>query len=572
MIVAPVWPSRSPRSARRPRRSPPRASSGPARCSSPRPATTAPTGARFGTVASPAASPGWLAVGATDGRSDAARRVDVALGTDGVADGRRRRAARGRAVARSSDTPRCRSCSRPARRSPTARARRPTSSPAPTRATSARPTATSLVSGKAVLLPRDGAPIAQRAAAAGAAGAKALVLYGDGGAPARRARARRSRDAADRRAPGRSGRGGRGARCSRAARVTITFGDRRSTDDNPASGSVARVLVDRPGVRRLGQARPRRAGRRGHDLARRAAATLRRERHVRRGRAGRGRRGARAARRIPTWTPRIVRGALVGTAAGRRRRGRRRRAARRGAGRRRGRPGGRRGGHGRRRARVAQLRPRARRERSRSRACSRSPTRAARPCTSRIALVRDGVGDGGITVDAHRRAARARDRARRARCRCTLTLTRTGLPDQTRRDRRLGARRDRRRRHDMRVPWALVAQRRPRRRPDRRAPRSRRRSCSRRPTATPRRRLALVLGAAQAPTATARLEIAPVQRLSVDLYRESQLLGRLLERHELLPGSYRYGITGIDPSTGKALDAGHLPARGRRRLERRGDE
>src|SRR5207244_502373 len=28
-----------------------------------------PTGARFGTVASPAASPGWLAVGATDGRS-----------------------------------------------------------------------------------------------------------------------------------------------------------------------------------------------------------------------------------------------------------------------------------------------------------------------------------------------------------------------------------------------------------------------------------------------------------------------------------------------------------------------
>ena len=58
------------------------------------------------------------------------------------------------------------------------------------------------------------------------------------------------------------------------------------------------------------------------------------------------------------------------------------------------------------------------------------------------------------------------------------------------------------------------------------------------------------------PTAPRRLEIAPVQRLSVDLYRESHLLGRLVERHELLPGSYRYGITGIDPTTGKALTPG----------------
>jgi hypothetical protein len=68
-------------------------------------------------------------------------------------------------------------------------------------------------------------------------------------------------------------------------------------------------------------------------------------------------------------------------------------------------------------------------------------------------------------------------------------------------------------------------------------------------------RLDLVLGAARA-NGAARLEIAPVQRLSVDLYRNSQLLGRLLERHELLPGRYRYGITGIDPSTGKALAPG----------------
>jgi hypothetical protein len=47
-----------------------------------------------------------------------------------------------------------------------------------------------------------------------------------------------------------------------------------------------------------------------------------------------------------------------------------------------------------------------------------------------------------------------------------------------------------------------------------------------------------------------------VQRLSVDLYRDSQLLGRIVDRRELLPGRYRFGITGIDPSTGKPLAPG----------------
>ncbi|MDX6537900.1 MAG: hypothetical protein QOD37_2241, partial [Gaiellales bacterium] len=68
-------------------------------------------------------------------------------------------------------------------------------------------------------------------------------------------------------------------------------------------------------------------------------------------------------------------------------------------------------------------------------------------------------------------------------------------------------------------------------------------------------KLSLVLGSARS-DGPARLQLAPVQRLSVDLYRASRLLGRLVERHELLPGSYRYGITGIDPSTGKALAPG----------------
>jgi hypothetical protein len=71
----------------------------------------------------------------------------------------------------------------------------------------------------------------------------------------------------------------------------------------------------------------------------------------------------------------------------------------------------------------------------------------------------------------------------------------------------------------------------------------------------PATRLALVLGSARS-NGTARLEISPVQRLSVDLYRQSQLLGRIVDRRELLPGSYRFGITGIDPSTGKPLEPG----------------
>ena len=157
-----------------------RASSAP--CWSRRPATTAPTGGRFGTIASPAASPGWLAVGASDGRTDAA---DASTSRSAPTASRRASTpCRCWARCRPRATRRCRSCCRPAPRSPTARARRPTSSPGTDEGDFRATDGTSLVSGKAVLLPRDGAPIAQRAAAAGAAGASALVLYGDGGAPA----------------------------------------------------------------------------------------------------------------------------------------------------------------------------------------------------------------------------------------------------------------------------------------------------------------------------------------------------------------------------------------------------
>ena len=140
-----------------------------------------PTDARFGTIASPAASPGWLAVGATDGRPRLPK-ANLTLRADG-------------AESTVKDVP-------------LVSALKPEDGVAlalvlpagPTESNTARPPAdiasgasegdfrapdsTSLVRGKAVLLPRDGAPIAQRAAAATAAGASALVLYGDGGAPA----------------------------------------------------------------------------------------------------------------------------------------------------------------------------------------------------------------------------------------------------------------------------------------------------------------------------------------------------------------------------------------------------
>jgi minor extracellular serine protease Vpr len=95
---------------------------------------------------------------------------------------------------------------------------------------------TSLVSGKAVLLPRDGAPIAERAAAAGAAGASALVLYGDGGGPA-------GAFGLDDRVklpiavlPGDQGATAAATLLTGGA-VTITFSTEHA-DDNPEGGSV----------------------------------------------------------------------------------------------------------------------------------------------------------------------------------------------------------------------------------------------------------------------------------------------------------------------------------------------
>ncbi|MEO9174685.1 MAG: hypothetical protein ABI317_04150, partial [Gaiellales bacterium] len=42
----------------------------------------------------------------------------------------------------------------------------------------------------------------------------------------------------------------------------------------------------------------------------------------------------------------------------------------------------------------------------------------------------------------------------------------------------------------------------------------------------------------------ARLAIAPVARLTVELFQGDTDLGRLLDLRSLLPGVYRFGITG----------------------------
>ena len=216
------------------------------------------------------------------------------------------------------------------------------------------------------------------ASAAGAAGARALRRRRRA-----RGRARRSTTASSSRSPcipGEQGAVAAGTLLTGGA-VTVTFGT-AEPDEQPRDRLDRGVLVHRPRLRRLGQARPRRARRRHHELG--AGRRLQRRTAARRSRPRRSRAPRRSCgRRIPTWSPRVVRGALVGTAravrdeegdgaapveaqgGGSRQRGRRER------------------GDGRRRARLALVRARARTAASASSACSRSRTRARRPSASR---------------------------------------------------------------------------------------------------------------------------------------------------------------------------------------------
>jgi subtilisin family serine protease len=501
-----------------------------------------PTGARFGTVATPGASPGWLAVGASDGRV-ALPRVGVTLTTAGVDN-------------QIADMPLAGSVT------PASGAQMPLVLPAgPTDSDPLRAPAdivggtdeddfivdgTSIVKGRAVLLPRDGAMIVQRAIAAGAAGAGALVLYGDGGVPEGALGLNAQMKLPVVVIPGEQGAVAAGTLLTGGA-VTLTFGTAQA-QDNPATGSIAAfsstglafddsVKPDlvAPGVgvtsASPGGGYTAQSGTSVAAAQVAGAAALVRQAH-------------------PEWSPRVVRGALVGTS----------RAVRDdegdGAA-----PVEAQGG-GEVDVAAASAATVVAEPASLSFGLARAPRVSVKrvltlanagnaPVRVSVSLVRDGSDDGSSVTLAGVPSKVAI--APGATLPIPLTLEAHGLPHATSViggwllvliD---GG-------GTVRVPWALA-------RSDELAtgligdaslaPARVEPTTNGDSAAT----LTLVLGSAR-PDGAARLEIAPVQRLSIDLYRDSQLIGRLVERHALLPGSYRYGITGIDPSTRKPLRPG----------------
>ena len=500
------------------------------------------TGGRFGTIASPGSSPDWLAVGASDGRRSLPT-VDVALGTNGIQTGVDAVPLLG-ALAPKSDTPL--PLVLPAGPTKSDGARAPADVVAGSDEGDFRATdGTSLVNGKAVLLPRDGAPIAERAAAAGAAGASALVLYGDGGGPA-------GAFGLDDRVklpiavlPGDQGATAAATLLTGGA-VTITFSSEH-TDDNPEAGSV--TAFSSTGLSFDDSIKP--------DLvAPGVAVTTSAPGDLYMAESGTSVAAAQVAgvaalvhQAHPGWAPGVVRGALVGTATAV-------------------------GGAGDEPAAVeAQGGGAVNPDRAAAAVVVAEPSSLtfglARAAAVNVSRVLTLANTGSAT--AHVSLALSRDRAHDdasvalsgalssiaiapgATVPVPLTLQAHGLPDQTTViggwiivsiD---GG-------GTLRVPWALS------RSDDLAAGLIGRASLTPslvQPTSdgTAATKLALVLGTARS-DGGARLEISPVQRLSVDLYRGSHLLGRLVERHQLLPGSYRYGITGIDPTTRKALVPG----------------
>ncbi|HEY1479627.1 MAG TPA: S8 family serine peptidase, partial [Gaiellales bacterium] len=135
-----------------------------------------PTGARFGTVATPASAASWLAVGATDGRATLPA-VSVKLDTGSDSQTLDAIPLAGM-LAPIADVPLdVADLSGPTQSNPSRAAGLSASGDAAGDFLSTD--GTSLVTGKAVLIPRDGGAIGPRVVAAAAAGAKAVLLYGD---------------------------------------------------------------------------------------------------------------------------------------------------------------------------------------------------------------------------------------------------------------------------------------------------------------------------------------------------------------------------------------------------------
>jgi subtilisin family serine protease len=136
-----------------------------------------PTGARFGTIATPASAASWLAVGASDGRATLPS-VGLSLDTGGQSQTLQAVPLAGM-LAPIADTPvDVADLAGPSASNPDRGASESASGDA---AGDYQTTdGTGRVTGKAVLIPRDGGAIGPRVVAAAAAGAKAVLLYGDG--------------------------------------------------------------------------------------------------------------------------------------------------------------------------------------------------------------------------------------------------------------------------------------------------------------------------------------------------------------------------------------------------------
>ena len=397
-----------------------------------------------------------------------------------------------------------------------------------------------------MLLPRDGAMTIERAAAASAAGAAALVLYGDGGVPEGVLGVNPRVKLPVAVIPGEQGAVAAGTLLTGGA-VTVTFGT-AELENNPVTGSIAAfsstglafddsVKPDlvAPGVgiasSSPGDGYSTYSGTSVAAAQVAGAVALVRQAH-------------------PEWSPRVVRGALVGTA----------RAVRDEEGDTAA-PVEAQGG-GSVNVAAASAATVVAEPASLSFGLARAPQVSvkrvltlANTSTSSlrvsVSLLRDGSDDGSsVTLDGEPSKVAI---APGATLPIPLTLNARGLPHATAViggwlvvliD---GG-------GTLRVPWALA-------RSDELASGliggAALAPARLEPTTDgePAAKLTLVLGSARS-NGAARLEIAPVQRLSVDLYRDSQLIGRIVERRELLPGTYRYGITGIDPSTRKPLTPG----------------
>jgi hypothetical protein len=372
-----------------------------------------------------------------------------------------------------------------------------------------------------VLLPRDGAMITQRAIAASAAGAKALVLYGDGGVPEGALGLNDRVKLPVVVIPGEEGAVAAGTLLTGGA-VTVTFGTAQA-DDNPSTGSIAAfsstglafddsvkpdlvapgvgITSSAPGDGYMAQT--------GTSVAAAQVAGA----------------AALVLQAHPDWSPRAVRGALVGTA----------RAVRDLEGDSAA-PVEAQGG-GSVNVAAASAATVVAEPSSLSFGLARAPRVSVKRVltlanTSKatvhvtVSLTRDG-GDDGSSVSLSGAPSKLAI-APGATVPVPLTLNANDLPDATTvvggwllvlTD---GG-------GTLRVPWAIA------RSDDLAAgliggtslvppllePRT---------NGEPAASLTLVLGSART-DGEARLEISPVQRLSVDLYRGSQLIGRIIERH-----------------------------------------